>query len=369
MKLSKVYIVLIFLSLIFSSCKSKNDSPFTAKPVEMEIGKIKVVVDPNVEMMMILGRLSGAYPYNFENEWEIPYIDDIDKYFNDFKNEPVILQTRKNNLNHAKLPEFGIYLNQDISGYKLDIDNKNFIVQTAVNVQAKKIPYYAGQEYINSVKDFRIKSNFDDFFVKHKQEYERLIHDYIKLLKDYNYSKWLEFFYGTKTKESLVIHLTYLTNGGNFSITTKNKKGNDELHAVIVAGSDKNSFLWEMSHEYSHCFTIKISEQLYKNKKIEKLFNKLFNTYNSIYRKSGYDSGFLILNETITQACANKYLETILSPFEMKGINMEIIDDQKWIYTPQIAEFLDNYENDRKKYRTLDDFIPELEKFIEGLNK
>ena len=56
MKLSKVYIVLIFLSLIFSSCKSKNDSPFTAKPVAMEIGKIKVVVDPNVEMMMILFR-------------------------------------------------------------------------------------------------------------------------------------------------------------------------------------------------------------------------------------------------------------------------------------------------------------------------
>ena len=52
----------------------------------------------------------------------------------------------------------------------------------------------------------------------------------------------------------------------------------------------------------------------------------------------------------------------------MDNINQEeIVEFQKLLYTPQIAKFLDNYENNRKKYKTLDDFIPELEKFIEGL--
>ena len=34
------------------------------------------------------------------------------------------------------------------------------------------------------------------------------------------------------------------------------------------------------------------------------------------------------------------------------------------IYVPAIAEFLDNYQNNRDKYKTLEDFIPELEEFI-----
>lgn len=34
------------------------------------------------------------------------------------------------------------------------------------------------------------------------------------------------------------------------------------------------------------------------------------------------------------------------------------------IYVSQIAEFLDNYQNNRDKYKNLEDFIPELEEFI-----
>lgn len=34
------------------------------------------------------------------------------------------------------------------------------------------------------------------------------------------------------------------------------------------------------------------------------------------------------------------------------------------IYVPAIAEFLDNYQINRDKYKNLEDFIPELEEFI-----
>ena len=40
------------------------------------------------------------------------------------------------------------------------------------------------------------------------------------------------------------------------------------------------------------------------------------------------------------------------------------MENQKMIYVPAIAEFLDNYQNNRDKYKTLEDFIPELEEFI-----
>lgn len=357
-------IVTIFCFTICISCKQKLKSSFIAKPIEREINSVKVIVDPNVEMMMIIGRLTRATPYNFENRMPIPYINDIDEYFEDFMNESAIIQTRKNSLNYDKLPEFGMNLTQDITGFKMKLDNKNFIIQTARNVSANKIPYYADREYIENVRDFRIKSKFDIFFINHTQEYEKIIDNYIEILKDYCFTKWIEEFYGVKIKKPLVLHLTYLTNGGNFSITINDKKGRKELHSVIAAGSNKNLFLRELSHEYSHYFTIKVSEKLYKNVKIEKFFNDLFNSYSIDYRKRGYDSGFLILNETLTQACANKYLEKIFSPYEVEKYNKEIIENQKWIYVSQIAEFLDKYENNRNKYKNLEDFSSELEEYI-----
>ena len=87
------------------------------------------------------------------------------------------------------------------------------------------------------------------------------------------------------------------------------------------------------------------------------------------YNTSGYGSGFSILNEIINQACANKYLEKIFSDEEMNQYMDYLQNDRRYVNISSITAFLDNCENNRKKYKTLDDFIPELEKFIEGLNK
>ena len=84
-----------------------------------------------------------------------------------------------------------------------------------------------------------------------------------------------------------------------------------------------------------------------------------------MYLQNGYNSGMTVLNENINQACANKYIEKVFPESVMKAYSeWEISENRKMIYVPQIAEFLDNYQNNRDKYKTLEDFIPELEKFI-----
>ncbi|MDY4831075.1 MAG: DUF4932 domain-containing protein [Treponema sp.] len=49
---------------------------------------------------------------------------------------------------------------------------------------------------------------------------------------------------------------------------------------------------------------------------------------------------------------------------DVEYLNKITVENQKMIYVPQIAESLDNYQNNRDKYKTLEDFIPELEEFI-----
>ena len=89
-----------------------------------------------------------------------------------------------------------------------------------------------------------------------------------------------------------------------------------------------------------------------------------------MYYSNGYNSGRTVLNETINQACANKFLEKVLPESVMNYFNNdEIVERQKMIYVPIITRFLTEYEESREKYKTLDDFFPELEEFILTLNK
>lgn len=369
MKLSKVYIVLIFLSLIFSSCKSKNDSPFTAKPVEMEVGKIKVVVDPNVEMMMILGRLSGANMYSRSNDFSIPYINELDEFFKDYREDPAVEIIRPFNSMSSIILEFGYDLNESVTGYKMSLDNKNFM-EVYQKLEKKKILLYSEKSNLEKIRQFRINSKFDDFFNSHKQEYENKVKAFANFIVECNLENWLNDFYGTKVKETNGVFLSYLGNGGNFAMLFRNSKGRDVPHILLSCGFyDKNSVLLLLSHEFSHPRTMEITNKLYKNARIKKIFDALYKKYSTLFQSHYYNSGYYVLNETINQACANKFLEKNLSKEMMDEINQkEEIECQKMIYLPQIAEFLDNYENNRKKYKTLDDFIPELEKFIEGLD-
>ena len=144
----------------------------------------------------------------------------------------------------------------------------------------------------------------------------------------------------------------------------------DIPHAVITADPvGERYFLFLVAHEFSHPRTLSIAEKLYENDKIKAIFSKLYNKNMALYNSHGYRSDLFILNETINQACANKYLEKVWTESEMKIFTeLEILEYHKWIYVPQIAEFLDNYENNRKRYKTLEDFVPELEKFISNLD-
>lgn len=313
MKLSKVYIVLIFLSLIFSSCKSKNDSPFSAKPVEMETGKIKVVIDPNVEMMMILGRLSGADMYSRPNDTFRPYINEIDEYFEAFKEDPAVEIIRTFNSQPSIILEFGYDLNESITGYKMSLDNKNFC-KVYQNLPKKKITLYSEKSNLEKIRQFRINSGFDDFFNTHKEEYERQVKNAVAFIEEYNLENWLHDFYGTKIKDSNCMFLSYLGNGGNFGMSFRNSKGRDVPHVLISNGIfTKNTMLLLLAHEFSHPRTNFITEQLYKNKKIKIIFDALYKKYSTLFQAHYYISGYYVLNETINQACANKFLEKHLS--------------------------------------------------------
>ena len=262
-----------------------------------------------------------------------------------------------------------MYLNEDDSGFILDIKDKKFIVHDPFLslIPAKKVSYYALSDFREAVREFRKDSNFDSFFSSNYECYENMIDRNINFLRDAKIDEWLKSFYGLSKKEKFFLHLTYID--GNYGIDLTNSKGKKETHAVILGSCNRETFLFLCAHEFSHPHTGEIVEKLYSNLKIKNKYDNYYSKDAVFYNTSGYGSGFSILNEIINQACANKYLEKIFSDEEMNQYMDYLQNDRRYVNISSITAFLDNYENNRKKYKTLDDFIPELEKFIEGLNK
>ena len=96
MKNCFIQIILFSFLCVCTSCKSKESRiEFETKPIVKTVGKIDVMVDPNVEMMMILGRLGNIVPYSGEKSaYSHPYLDRVDEYFAPYKEDVAIKRAR-----------------------------------------------------------------------------------------------------------------------------------------------------------------------------------------------------------------------------------------------------------------------------------
>lgn len=110
--------------------------------------------------------------------------------------------------------------------------------------------------------------------------------------------------------------------------------------------------------------TRQIVDELYKDAAIRNIFDDLYVKNMIVYRSNGYGNGYSIINETIDHACANKFIERIFPENTMHWDSSWEVESMKWVYVPVIAKFLDNYQNNRNTYETLDAFVPELKKFL-----
>lgn len=151
---------------------------------------------------------------------------------------------------------------------------------------------------------------------------------------------------------------------GNYGISFVTPKGTIIPHPVVRDQPSAANAPYLISHVFSHPMTRQIVDELYKDAAIRNIFDDLYVKNMIVYRSNGYGNGYSIINETIDHACANKFIERIFPENTMHWDSSWEVESMKWVYVPVIAKFLDNYQNNRNTYETLDAFVPELKKFL-----
>jgi len=234
-------------------------------------------------------------------------------------------------------------------------------------------------DFNESVKQFYIDANIKEFLeVELKKLYSKLMDEVNTIAPDNKYIALMEDYNGIQRNSYTVIVSAFSFNGIGRSKTIRNKDGinifqfvssnpKDEsdtidltnLNSFTIGYTDKDYFREIAIHELGHSF---FHEAMRENKNIIAKIDELEYLFTDSLRENMMNQGYLdwrmCFEEHLVRLGEIKIAELMEDTDLSVQYMHECIVNRGFIYMKPIQEILLEYENNRDKYTTIEDFIP-----------
>lgn len=368
-----IIILLVILTTILFACESEDQSNATINPSTINISEnVKVEVDPRIELLTIIQYLAD---YELITPFNLDYKKDVDEFFKEYKNHKAVTQFKE-------LSKRGFVAGGPVN-YILNCTSLPEL-EVSENISYSQKELIVGVEDINgfreSMKSFYNETNFKEFYSQHKELYQEMLTSYTK---DNNlielYIDSLENYTG-KNQKSYNIILSPLIHEGGFSPSLNEE--NDKYDTYILLGSTIPPEIYKkfdndyekakkfsdtasafklremlMIHEFTHTHLRSMEEEPY----LHTINNKepKNQEYLNDFSKVGYNTWDSIVNEYFVRSITARIL---FLEDEKEEYKRALNNDKKSGFThiESLIEKLKEYENNRDKYKQIEDFYPEL---------
>lgn len=346
--------LLLILIIIIGGYKIYSDSlPLT--PVQKQIGKLNLSIDPRIELLSVIQSLS-FYP---RIQRDNPYYNTIQTHFQAFKNSDAVLLTNKLSkigFSYDAPIEFVLHLTQPNECKRSLAYSENSINRAE--------GYTNLNNYQKALHQFATKTDFDKFWKHNKAFYHQIIDACIPELSDIDYITTLER-YLKLSNNSYNIIISPLAIGG-YGPSLSREDGTTDFYACVplnwgqsneipyLKKEDFQVYLW---HEFCHSF---INPETQKYTRMIEKSAILFNPIKDEMSKQAYTNWQTCVNEHIIRAINIRLTEIHIGRAKAEEIlNNEL--KNHFIYIKPIIEKLKQYETLEKfKHATFLDFLPEL---------
>jgi hypothetical protein len=359
--LSIWFTVLSALSVLFAA------SPALAQNASKDTGKaVAPRVDKRIELTSIVSRLAG---YNEYNNYQFKqYADDVDRHFAPFKNHPVVAfakQVReKNKIGFDAVPSLAVHLNPP-PALTPRVDFSTSVLDTRWGKAD-------AEKYAALLKQFYTDANCAAFFQEHAEMYRTAEQRFQTTLRQVDLT-WYKRFYGEQPAGTFNLILGLLNGPGNFGPRVVHLNGTEDLYAVMGTwNTDKeglplydDAFLPTIIHEYNHSFVNKLIE---KNASLfERSGTALQHEFAEQMRQQSYAGWKTVVQESLVRACVVQYLKKNSSGKAKAQIQLAEEEARSFLWTGKLVDLLDEYENNRKMYPTLESFIGQIAHLFDTL--
>ncbi|WP_029902202.1 DUF4932 domain-containing protein [Prevotella sp. 10(H)] len=345
---------------------------------------IKSQVEESAEILSIIWRLIGSPEYaKRDNSTGLikKYDELIDSHFSAFKDHDALRiakECRNNGIGYGDLMVLAIHLNKE---------NGRFVLNNEIDIYLKKTDNkrWNGQleAFVGKLNGFYKDTNFSDFFNSCKYIYTPAEESMRQILQNYMNLSWFTDFYGVAIKDGTFNVVISMVNGPqNYGLKVIHNDKTETLYAVLGChdiDSDGNPCFFPVIkpiflsvHEFSHSFC---NPLIYDNDEVYKEFEKsgeiIFPLIEEKIKAQGYSSWRDVQGEAIVRACVINYfkkspeLSKMIAIFGLDLIGEEVKAGYFWM--EDLVKKLDEYDQNRDIYPTLESFIPQIVDFYNKL--
>ena len=323
--------------------------------------KFKVKIDPRFEAISIFYTLATVDTLD-EKPTPSTYYADVKRYFEANRLHSSLEWYRKlEKWDSYAVASFGIYLSDKHPFKVVRKVEDNYIRSASVDT------------FLYHLNHFYKEANVKAFLASHKPEYERIVAHAQDTVTKSRILEDVSTFFGSSDRGAFVMYLDILNNHGNNAITLASPEFKGKQMQRIAYLNDTsahltdqhpvvfNPYLNVVAHECSHTFVNdfipKYEQRLYP---IRKLF--LTTAKGKVLEEKEWKNE---LDELIVRVCVAKILEQR----EGKDAGLAEIENQARHFklAKPLYDFFNQYVLNRERYKTFEQFYPEVIAYLENV--
>jgi hypothetical protein len=342
---------------------------------------IQVNVDERIELMSVVCRLADYeefcqdLDYNKSPMGSAEYNKDVKDRFTPFKSDSLIqftIDLRKNRgMGYDAPMKFGICL-------QIENDRLQFIpnLKHGVDAYDERWTKEDARKFLVLLNKFYAKTGFHDFFEQHRPIYNTMEVNFTKCMDNFNL-QWFDKFFGIKSDATFSIVLSCLNGGGNYGPGNVFADNSQHIYSILgpwifdstmAVNQNYISNIRETTiHEFCHTYCNPLIDQSFEEMK--KNSSKMHKYVETEMVNQAYPDSKTMMYELLVRSCVIKNLSedtTSSNLYIQKMIEVEKINGFLWVDTVYAA--LNQYDNLRLKYPSLDSYMPELVKLLNSLS-
>ncbi len=357
----------IILVVFFVLASLSNGNNLKKENLRLGYKEIKVEINENIETLSLIYSLADDELINVDFAEKAHLLKHYLKEFEKFKDHPAVKKMKfllKKEIFGASCVTYGLFYTDfpefkekypfDFSVYKKE--EKNQLLEF----------YQLARKFYKDVK-------LSKFFIKHHTVYERIKNEVKSVLPSNSYIKTLEKFHGISMLDYVIIPSIFVPNYFNYGPTIKTRKGIINYYVMGPAydvniksgvklpdklGFNAKSYIFSIGiHEFGHTFVRFIDKP-----KNARLINSISYLNTEELRKKIYPQGYGnwkgVFEEHLVRVCEIEIAKMMNNEKYSKILYEDNVIKRGFKYIPYILDIIPQYEKNRDKYKTFEEFFP-----------
>lgn len=330
-------------------------APLHAAPAQA----IPVRVDPNVELLSLVFRLAGADEYNTPAS-QSAYATDAARWFAPHQEHAAVAYARNLRSNRGMgydgVMSFAVHLTPAL-------ELKIPFPAASKSLDFRWRPEEA-VEFLRLLRDFHRESRFAEFLERHAALFARAVAVLEQPLSARPYREWLDGYIGPRQAE-FTVAIGMFNGSGNYGVAVRHPDGSEEIRPILGAGvwspegvpvfGDGDAGL--IVHEFCHSYTNPLVNL--HRAELEPIGARLLAARQKIMTQQAYSSAMPVIYETLVRAVTTRYAQLHETP-DIARRTDETERARGFLWLPGLVDLLVHYEQQRDRYPTLADLMPEI---------